>query len=248
MSSTSVLSFWKSGAVSPMLPGQMPAGTDRQIETEGTLKAPPQTQADAAASASEFESLAMPLAQVLYATAYRITGNSARAEDLVQETFVRAWQKFSSFTRGSNFKAWIFKILIFLSRNEGRAARHQPVSLDAENSTPVRAASASAPAYVPPKGSGGWNALYDSIVDDEFRNALARLDEDHRSVLMLFTLGELSYQECAEALEIPVGTVMSRLFRARKQLQADLAEYARNKGIFRGQQKNTGREHGGESQ
>jgi RNA polymerase sigma-70 factor, ECF subfamily len=65
---------------------------------------------------------------------------------------------------------------------------------------------------------------------------------------MLFTLGELSYQECAEALEIPVGTVMSRLFRARKQLQADLAEYARNKGIFRGQQKNTGREHGGESQ
>jgi RNA polymerase sigma-70 factor (ECF subfamily) len=182
---------------------------------------------------AEFEQLALPLSQVLYATAYRLTGNSARAEDLVQDAFVRAWQKFDQFTPGSNFKAWIFKILIFLSRNEGRAVRRQPVALEAESQAvaPAPAAEASLAVLHP---EGGWNSLYDSIVDDEFKGALTRLDEDHRAVLMLFTLGELSYQECAETLDIPVGTVMSRLFRARKQLQAELAEYAREKGLFRG--------------
>jgi RNA polymerase sigma-70 factor, ECF subfamily len=181
-------------------------------------------------STAAFEAVALPLSNVLYATAYRLTGNHSRAEDLVQETFVRAWQKFNHFQTGTNFKAWIFKILIFLHKNESRGLRNAPVPLEVG----AEAAGTLAPEPKPIRSSGvEWAKLYEHDVDDEFKRALDRLDEDHRAVLMLVTLGEFSYQECADTLNLPLGTVMSRLYRARKQLQADLHEYACEKGVLR---------------
>ncbi|MCW8129201.1 MAG: sigma-70 family RNA polymerase sigma factor [Planctomycetota bacterium] len=177
-----------------------------------------------------FVEVAMPLAEILYATAYRMTGNSAKAEDLVQETFVRAWKNFDRFEAGTNFKAWIFKIMIFVNRNDRRNPRQREVTVDFSGEEhPVEAA---APAEAPAAGVN-WEGLYGELVEDEFKRALDRLDEDQRTVLMLVTLGELSYQEVAESLGVPIGTVMSRLFRARKRLQEDLYDYAKERGLVK---------------
>jgi len=175
-----------------------------------------------------FEALALPLADILYATAYRLTGNAAKAEDLVQEAFVRAWQNYDRFEQGTNFKAWIFKILIFVHRNEQRSAKSREVPTDFTENQPA----ASAP-LAEEFASVDWEALYPDLVEDEFKRALDKLDEDQRAVLMLVTLGDLSYQECAAALDVPAGTVMSRLFRARKRLQEELYEYAKERGVLR---------------
>lgn len=190
----------------------------------------------------QFEAVAMPLANLLYATALRMVGNAAKAEDLVQETYVRAWQNFDRFTLGTNFKAWIFQILTFLYKNERRSAKSREATVDYSTNDVI-------PASETPDGlfEGGtdinWEALYPALVDDRFKRALDRLDEDQRSVLLLVTLGDLSYQECADALGIPIGTVMSRLFRARKQLQEELAAYVKSEGMLRGTEEQN---HGGD--
>jgi len=178
--------------------------------------------------ATEFEQLAMPLAGSLYATAYRLTGNATRAEDLVQETYVKAWQRFQQFQAGTNFKAWIFRILILTSRNENRTQRKQPVQLSEESVRQIEKVESN---ELPRRADDSIN--YDAFLDDDFKRALDRLDAEHRSVLMLVTLGELSYQECADTLELPIGTVMSRLYRARKQMQVELHDYALERGLLR---------------
>jgi RNA polymerase sigma-70 factor (ECF subfamily) len=184
---------------------------------------------DAADRSAEFERLSLPIANTLYATAYRLTGNAARAEDLVQETYVLAWQKFDSFKTGTNFKAWLFRVLILISKNEGRVQRKQPAALSEETERNLaQRDDTSAPTDAAAKLN------YDDFVDDDFKRALDRLDGDHRTILMLVTLGELSYQECAESLALPIGTVMSRLHRARKQLQGELTQYAQERGLLRG--------------
>jgi len=178
--------------------------------------------------AAEFERLAMPLAGTLYATAYRLTGNATRAEDLVQEAYVTAWQRFQQFQSGTNFKAWIFRILILTSRNENRTQRKQPVQLSDESVRQIENVECHA---LPRRADDSID--YDAFLDDDFKRALDHLDADHRSVLMMITLGELSYQECADTLELPIGTVMSRLYRARKQLQVELHDYAIERGLVR---------------
>ncbi|MBI3830936.1 MAG: sigma-70 family RNA polymerase sigma factor, partial [Planctomycetes bacterium] len=153
---------------------------------------------------AQFQALAVPLADRLYGTALRLMGNAAHAEDLVQDTYFKAWQNFEKFELGTNFKAWIFKILTFLYRNERRSAKHREHTVDfAEHD--VLEAPEQGP-LAEPKGIN-WEKLYPDLVEDEFKQALDRLSEDQRSVFLLVTLGELSYQECAEALEIPIGTV-----------------------------------------
>jgi RNA polymerase sigma-70 factor, ECF subfamily len=174
----------------------------------------------------QFEAVALPLANLLYATALRMVGNAAKAEDLVQETYVRAWQNFDRFTLGTNFKAWMFQILTFLYKNERRSAKSREVTVDYSTNESLAAPAGPEPAAAKAP-EVEWEKLYPDLVDDKFKRALDRLDEDQRAVLLLVTLGELSYQECAESLGIPIGTVMSRLFRARKQLQDELAEYVK---------------------
>jgi RNA polymerase sigma-70 factor (ECF subfamily) len=169
----------------------------------------------------QFEELIRPLAGMLYAAALRRHGNTAVAEDLVQETYLHAWKNFDGFTLGTNFKAWIFQILIFIDVNERRKAKHREITVGhfAEETEPqCQGASA---AY----GRGAevdWETQYPDLVDDEQKKALDRLSGDQRAVLMRVPLGGRSYRECAKELGIPLGTMMSRLFRARNQLRAEL--------------------------
>ena len=197
---------------------------------------------DPAVRKEQFEAVGMPLANMLYATALRMVGNAAKAEDLVQETYVRAWQNFDRFTLGTNFKAWIFQILTFLYKNERRSAKSREATVD-YSTNDVLPAAESPDGMEEGAADVDWEALYPDLVDDRFKRALDRLDEDQRSVLLLITLGELSYQECADSLGIPIGTVMSRLFRARKQLQEELTAYVRSEGMLRGAEEE---EDGGE--
>ncbi|MCW8131627.1 MAG: sigma-70 family RNA polymerase sigma factor [Planctomycetota bacterium] len=185
---------------------------------------------DMAVRHAQFQELGLPLADRLYAMALRLMGNAAQAEDLVQDTYFKAWQNFEKFELGTNFKAWIFKILTFLYRNERRSAKHREQTVDFAGNDLLEARAEGDPTVAV---GLDWNKLYPDLVEDELKQALDRLSEDQRSVFLLVTLGDLSYQECAEALGVPIGTVMSRLFRARKILQDELTAYARSRGAQR---------------
>jgi RNA polymerase sigma-70 factor, ECF subfamily len=183
---------------------------------------------------SEFEALAMPLLDRLYSLALHLVRDPARADDMVQETYLRAWQNFDRFQMGTHFKAWIFQILTYLFLNERRSAQRREASVDFTEHDVIEA---------PPEPDTGsadwqqvknWEELYPFLVDDAMKRALDRLGAEQRTVFLLITLGELSYQECAEMLKLPIGTVMSRLFRARKQLQDELGEYAKERGLLKG--------------
>jgi RNA polymerase sigma-70 factor (ECF subfamily) len=215
-------------------------------------------------SKSEFEELANQVMKPLYATAMRLIRNAALAEELVQETFLRAWTNFDRFKSGTNFKAWLVQILTYLYLNQRREAKKRETPVDfTSNDIPLPAsrghaetAEAVASALDRRALEGGvddkeelagslvlrevnWSALYPELVNDELKNALDSLVDEQRIVFFLVVLGDLSYQECADALSIPIGTVMSRLFRARQHLREELSEYAREQRLTPMEEKKT---------
>lgn len=185
----------------------------------------------------QFEALAVPLLNALYTMALHLVRDPNRAEDLVQETYLRAWQNFDRFTLGTHFRAWAFQIMTYLFLNERRSAHRRETNVDFSEHDVVEAP-AEPDAGAASLPSTDWEALYPSLVDDSLKRALDRLGPEQRAVFLLVTLGELSYQECAHILKVPVGTIMSRLFRARKQLQEELGQYARENGLGKGDAEN----------
>jgi RNA polymerase sigma-70 factor, ECF subfamily len=160
-----------------------------------------------------FEELAMPLFDQLYNFAHWLTQNREEAEDLVQETYAKALKGFSSFQLGTNFRAWMYRILrnTFLTSRTGlRAAATVPI--DSEEDGPELAVENENPETILMRLSG--SQLVQSAIDD--------LPVHHREILLLCEMEEMSYQEIAETLSIPIGTVMSRLSRARKALRDGL--------------------------
>ena len=157
-----------------------------------------------------FEELAMPLFDQLYNFARWLTRNTEEAEDLVQETYVKALKGFSSFQLGTNFRAWIYRILrnTFLTSRTGLRAT-LTVPLDPEQDGPELAIENVTPETILMNRSNSQLVL--SAIDD--------LPQHHRETLLLCEVEEMSYQEIAETLSIPVGTVMSRLSRARRTLR-----------------------------
>jgi RNA polymerase sigma-70 factor, ECF subfamily len=157
--------------------------------------------------AATFEDLALPLFDQLYNFARWLTEDSAEAEDLVQETFAKALRGFASFQAGTNFRAWMFRILrnSFLS---SRTGLKQTVVLNEEDETLPTAAS-----------SSPESLLILEANRELVQQALAELPVPFREILLLCEVEEMSYQEIAETLAIPAGTVMSRLYRARKALR-----------------------------
>jgi RNA polymerase sigma-70 factor (ECF subfamily) len=158
-----------------------------------------------------FEELAMPLFDQLYNFARWLTHDASEAEDLVQETYVKALRGFSGFQAGTNFRAWIFRILrnSFLTSRTGLKAT---VALDEDQSTAL-----ASPAPTP-------EAILIAQSDREtVRAALAELAVQHREILLLCEVEEMSYEEIAQVLGVPMGTVMSRLHRARQALRVRLA-------------------------
>src|SRR5579864_5244128 len=160
----------------------------------------------------EFESIAMPHSRSLLRVARRLTLDTATAEDLVQETFFLAWRSFDQFQRGTNARAWLFRILFNVFYGQGRKLRRVPplVSIDAPETD--------APAAIPAPVSHAETA--------ELSLALSRISEEHRTVLLLGVVEGFTCQEMSRILSIPIGTVMSRLSRARQALRAQLAPAA----------------------
>ncbi len=158
--------------------------------------------------ASTFEDLAMPLFDQLYNFARWLTQDTAEAEDLVQETYAKALRGFSSFQLGTNFRAWMFRILrnSFLSSRTGLKTM---VAIDDETEDGLLPAEKPTPETI----------LIEQANREMVQQALADLPVPFREILLLCEVEEMSYQEIAETLAIPMGTVMSRLFRARKALR-----------------------------
>jgi len=181
-------------------------------------------------SPQEFEVEVQQIASPLMGTALRLTRKREDAEDLVQETLYRAYRSLASFQKGSRFKSWAFRILHNTFINRSKREAQAPKALDpAEMSVkdvehPV--ADLTGIEHLP--------KMADAHFSDEVKSAVDDLVEVYRVPMVLFALGDLSYQEIADTLGIPIGTVMSRLHRARRVLKERLGEYARDQRLAGG--------------
>jgi RNA polymerase sigma-70 factor, ECF subfamily len=180
----------------------------------------------------DFDSQVMPYLDSLYNTAYRMTRSAEDAEDLVQETYFKAYKYYDKFEEGTNLKAWLFKILKNTFINNYRKKKLEPRSVDfaeIEDSFEriVRRDNSDQPAD--PEAE-----FFTGVLDDDVRRALESLPYDYRMVVILADLEDFSYKQIADILDCPVGTVMSRLYRGRKLLEKALLKYARQHGYIRG--------------
>jgi RNA polymerase sigma-70 factor, ECF subfamily len=179
---------------------------------------------------SQFEEAALPHLRDLYAIAVRTTRDPHAAEDLVQETILRAYAAWSSFVPGSNCRAWLIRILMNSFINHYRRARSQRAFAGRSSEEKQAALYGDAPRV---SSRDPEDLLASMGLGDEVSRALAALEPDYRVVVVLADLEGMRYRDIAEALGCPIGTVMSRLFRARRQLETVLAPYAAETGICR---------------
>jgi RNA polymerase sigma-70 factor (ECF subfamily) len=174
-----------------------------------------------------FEATALPLLSAVYAYGIRLSRNAETARDLVQETFLRAYRTFDNFRPGTNCKAWLFTILYSIFVNRYWKRRREPKTVPLEQIENRFQASLQATDAV---RAAGRNPVW---TDPDVEAALDELPEDFRATVILVDLEELTYEEAAAALGCPVGTVRSRLSRARKLLYSALEEHARRAGYLR---------------
>ena len=178
----------------------------------------------------EFEALALEHFDALYNTAMRLTRNPSEAQDLVQETFLKAYRFFHRFEPGTNIKAWLFTILRNTYINAYRKAARQQQQVDFDQIAPF---------YADPSGPAEWTergsteAMLTHLVQDDVKRALESLPDEYRMVVLLADLEDFAYKEIADIVGCPVGTVMSRLFRGRRQLRKSLAEFAKKSGYVK---------------
>ena len=171
-----------------------------------------------------FEEVAFRYMNTLYSAALRMTGDKSEAQDLVQDSYLRAYRFFDRFKRGTNFRAWLFKILRNVYINKYYKELKAPQTLEISNiEESVDLVTTATPE----------NEIFSSLLDDEVTNAVEALPEEFRIVIVLSDLEGLSYKEIAETLDCPMGTVMSRLHRGRKLLRKSLYEYAKERGYVK---------------
>jgi RNA polymerase sigma-70 factor (ECF subfamily) len=184
------------------------------------------------ADQSRFEELAMPYMSALYSAALRMTRNPADAEDLVQETYLRAYRGFGGFQDGTNLRAWLYKILSNTFINSYRAKKRRPDEVDLDESDDfslfhrLGGLEAAAAERTPE------TQVLDSMPDEMVKAALEDLPEQFRMAVLLADVEGFSYKEIAEIMDVPIGTVMSRLHRGRKQLQRRLWDFGRERGLL----------------
>ena len=197
------------------------------------------------ADQADFADQAMPLMSGLYAAAMRLTHNPSDAEDLVQDTYLRAYRGFGGFQAGTNLKAWLYKILTntFINTYRAKQRRVQQVELDdvPDASLYRRMGGLETVAL----GRTPEAEVLDAMPDDEVKNALESLPEQFRLAVILCDIEEFSYKEIAEILDVPIGTVMSRIHRGRKMLQEKLWEYAAERGLIPDVERPTAAAHSG---
>ncbi len=179
----------------------------------------------------EFEREAIPHMDALLRSGLRMTKNEKDAEDLVQETMVKAYRFWDKFEKGSNCRAWLFRIMTNIFINEYRSKSRSPMSISTDDVDDNFLYGQLA--------SGGTNdtpeqALFAKIFDNDVKNAIDKLPDDFRMVIVLSFLEGFSYQEIADITDLQLGTVKSRLHRGRKLLQKELYDYAIQNGFIKG--------------
>jgi RNA polymerase sigma-70 factor (ECF subfamily) len=179
----------------------------------------------------DFEAAAMPFVDALYNTAYRMTRNSEDAEDLVQESYLKAYRYYDKFEEGTNFKAWLFKIMKNTFINNDRKKQQAPALSDFADIEESFESQVNEDATRQIKNPE--EEFLENVLDEDVQRALDKLPPDYRMVVILADLEGFSYKEIADILEVPVGTVMSRLYRGRRLLEAAMLEFARDHGYIR---------------
>jgi RNA polymerase sigma-70 factor (ECF subfamily) len=183
------------------------------------------------ADQAKFADVAMEHMPSLYTAALRMTRNPADAEDLVQETYLKAYRAFGGFTEGTNLKAWLYRILTNTYINTYRAKKRRPEESDIddlENFYLYRRLGGLEGASA---GRSAEDEVLDHFTESEVKEAIEALPEQFRMAVLLGDVEGFSYKEIAEILDVPIGTVMSRLHRGRRALQKRLYEFGRQRGL-----------------
>jgi RNA polymerase sigma-70 factor, ECF subfamily len=180
---------------------------------------------------AEFERLLAPILSMAYGTAVRLTRDRTEAEDLTQDAALLAFRAFGTFQRGTNFKAWFFRILTNAFYSRHRKEKHEKANLSAEDVPALYLYHKTDEAGLQGPDSDPASAVMDRLDADRVGEALDALPEEYRAVATLYFVDDFSYQQIAEVLGCPVGTVRSRLYRGRRMLQKALWDIAVERGI-----------------
>ncbi len=185
----------------------------------------------AAERTKRFERDALQYMNQLYAAAMRYTKNPEDAQDLVQDTYIKAYNSFHQFEPGPNLKAWLYRVLTTTFINTYRKDQRRPQTSDSELEDWQIAEASS---HTSDQGKSTEDVVLENLPDSDIKNALAEIPEEFRMAVYLADVEGFSYKEIAEIVGVPAGTVMSRLHRGRKQLREKLTDYARERGYVKG--------------
>jgi len=180
----------------------------------------------------QFTTDAMQYAPQLFSTALRMTRNRSDAEDLVQETYIKGWRSFHTFQEGTNLRAWLFRIMTNTYINKYNAQKRKGTEVELDDVEELFLYKRLGSIDQSQLSSSAEDQMLELFTDDEVKNALEELPEDFRIPVLLSDVDGFSYKDISEMLEIPIGTVMSRLHRGRKAMQKMLYEYARDRGLI----------------
>lgn len=195
----------------------------------------PTSQSSNPERTGSFEAEALPHLDAVYRFALRLAGAADAAEDLVQETYLRAYRSWDQYTLGTSAKSWLFTICrnVFLRQRE-RSKRHDEIVAERSTTEVVGTIRRENPVFAASRDDDPEGDYFKSIVDDRILQAIGELQEEYRMAVVLSDVEGLSYQEISDVLQVPVGTVKSRLFRGRRALQKVLYDYAVEEGYLSG--------------